>query len=164
MQTKNKKEERLSWVFALLTGLIFGFGLSLSGMTDPRKVLAFLDIGGAWDPSLAFVMIGAIAVHALSYHLWLKKRARPFLASAFSLPSLRAIDARLISGAAIFGVGWGIGGFCPGPALVSLMGGSASALLFMLAMLGGMLIPQKTGTLSPLAKGAEDHGPGSRVL
>lgn len=152
---------------ALFAGLLFGFGLSLSGMTNPQKVRSFLDIGGTWDPSLAFVMVGAIGVHALAYHLWLKKKSRPWLAPAFALPALRTIDGRLLAGSALFGIGWGLAGFCPGPALLSIVSGAPSVFVFVLAMLGGMLIPQKNmEALSKMGYRGErrEDGSGSRVL
>jgi uncharacterized protein len=127
-------------LISLLSGAIFGAGLVLSGMTQPQKVIGFLDITGAWDPSLAFVMIGAIGVHALAYHLWIKKRSRPYLAEVFALPHRKDIDKRLVGGAALFGIGWGLGGFCPGPALVSLVSGHESVLAVVAAMLAGMAI------------------------
>jgi uncharacterized membrane protein YedE/YeeE len=127
---------------AVVAGAIFGVGLLLSGMTRPTKVLGFLDVGGDWDPSLAFVMIGAIGVHALAYRLIIG-RERPFLDDRFHVPAAAAIDARLLAGAALFGVGWGIAGFCPGPALVSAAAGVTPALVFVAAMIGGMLLASR---------------------
>ncbi len=124
---------------AFFSGLLFALGLGLSGMTQPAKVLAFLDIGGAWDPSLAMVMIGAIAVHATSYRI-ITRRPSPLLGGHFGLPSSTQLDAKLLGGAALFGVGWGIAGYCPGPALTAIGGGSAAALTFVPAMLGGMFV------------------------
>jgi hypothetical protein len=106
-------------------------------MTKPSKVVGFLDLFGAWDPSLAFVMIGAIAVHLAAF-LLVKRRAAPFFDGRFHLPTRKEVDARLVLGAAIFGVGWGLGGFCPGPGLVSAAGGSAAAIAFVVAMTAGM--------------------------
>lgn len=126
-------------IVALTAGLVFAIGLGVSGMTDPRKVIAFLDVTGAWDPSLAFVMIGAIGVHALAAW-WARRRARPVLADSFTLPGQRRIDRRLLAGAALFGAGWGAAGFCPGPAIVSLAGFSTSALLFFVAMVSGVAL------------------------
>jgi len=117
--------------------LIFGIGLVISGMANPAKVLNFLDVAGSWDPSLAFVMGGALAVTMIGYRLILA-RPKPIFALDFQLPTRRAIDARLILGAAIFGVGWGLAGFCPGPALTSLGLGAPGTLAFVPAMLAGM--------------------------
>ncbi|MBU3670957.1 MAG: YeeE/YedE family protein [Sinobacteraceae bacterium] len=122
-----------------LIGLIFGWGLLISGMTDPGKVLGFLDVTGAWDPSLAFVMGGAVLVSVVGFAL-AKKRARSFLGTAMHLPTARDIDRRLILGSLTFGAGWGLAGFCPGPALVALGAGIPKAALFVLAMVAGMLI------------------------
>jgi len=120
-----------------LAGVIFALGLGVSGMTQPAKVVGFLDITGAWDPSLAFVMIGAIAVHTLAYRL-VPSMKSPVLVSQFGIPSRTDITSRLIGGAVLFGLGWGLSGFCPGPALTSLPAGDGSTLLFVGAMLSGM--------------------------
>ena len=120
-------------------GLIFGIGLILSGMTDPAKVIGFLDLFGAWDPSLALVMGGAILVGLFAFAL-AKKRTTTFLGDALQLPSSRDIDKRLLLGGLTFGVGWGLAGFCPGPALVSLGMGQPKAAVFVLAMLAGMAL------------------------
>jgi uncharacterized membrane protein YedE/YeeE len=124
---------------ALFAGALFGAGLVISGMTDPAKVRAFLDLAGAWDPSLALVMAGAIGVHLVLSRLVLRRTA-PLFAGAFDLPKRTDIDARLISGAAIFGVGWGLGGVCPGPAVVSLGTGSVAPVVFVLAMIAGTFL------------------------
>ena len=125
-------------VFAsLLAGLVFGFGLIVSGMADPAKVLGFLDLAGAWDPSLAFVMSGAIAVGGPAFAM-AKKRAASFLGAAMKLPISRDIDVRLVIGSVVFGIGWGVAGFCPGPGLVALGMGEVKALVFVVAMLVGM--------------------------
>ncbi len=125
-------------VFAsLLAGLVFGLGLIVSGMADPAKVLGFLDLGGAWDPSLAFVMAGAIAVGALAFAV-ARKRDVSFLGATMKLPTSRDIDARLVIGSVVFGIGWGVAGFCPGPGLVALGMGEVKALVFVVAMLLGM--------------------------
>ena len=108
-------------------------------MTDPAKVKGFLDLAGAWDPSLGFVMAGAIAVGTVAFAV-AKRRPRAWSGAAITLPASTAIDARLIGGGVLFGIGWGIAGFCPGPALVAASSGSAAAALFVLAMLGGMLL------------------------
>lgn len=120
-------------------GLLFGLGLLLSGMTDPGKVLGFLDLFGEWDPSLALVMGGAIAVGAGAFAI-AKQRTTSFLGDAMHLPKSTQLDKRLVIGAAIFGGGWGLAGFCPGPALVSLASGQAKAGAFVAAMLVGMVI------------------------
>ncbi|MEO5734845.1 MAG: DUF6691 family protein [Rubrivivax sp.] len=122
---------------SLLAGLVFGLGLIVSGMANPAKVLGFLDLAGAWDPSLAFVMTGAIAVAALAFAL-AKKRTVSFLGAALKLPGSRHIDRRLVIGSVLFGIGWGIAGFCPGPGLVALGMGETQALVFVGAMLAGM--------------------------
>jgi uncharacterized membrane protein YedE/YeeE len=120
-----------------VAGLVFGLGLVISGMADPAKVLNFLDVAGTWDPSLAFVMGGAIAVALPGY--WLTfRRSKPLLADRFSLPPKSPIDRRLVGGAAIFGIGWGLAGFCPGPAIVSLPLGAPGTLVFVPAMLIGI--------------------------
>lgn len=126
-------------VIAFLVGLLFGWGLLLSGMTDPGKVLGFLDLSGAWDPSLAFVMGGAIAVGFFAFAL-ARRRTRTFLGGALHLPTATAIDRPLVVGSLLFGAGWGLTGFCPGPAIVSLASGQAKAAVFVVAMLAGMLV------------------------
>jgi len=122
-----------------LVGLPFGIGLLLSGMTDPGKVLGFLDLFGKWDPSLALVMGGAIGVGVFAFAL-AKKRAVSFLGGAMRLPTSSQIDRRLIIGALMFGAGWGLAGFCPGPALVSLAAGQPKAAVFVVFMMAGMII------------------------
>jgi len=122
-----------------LIGVLFGLGLIISGMTNPAKILAFLDIAGAWDPSLIFVMGGAVLVGLIAFYL-AKNRTQSFLGSVMNIPTRRDIDRPLIIGSALFGVGWGLAGFCPGPALVSLGSGELKALVFVVAMLGGMLL------------------------
>jgi uncharacterized membrane protein YedE/YeeE len=126
-------------VAAFAAGLVFGIGLVLSGMTDPGKVKGFLDVAGAWDPSLAFVMAGAIAVGFFAF-AFARRRARAFFGGAMHLPTNRDIDSRLVAGSLVFGIGWGLGGFCPGPALVSFGAGYDKAAVFVAAMLGGMLL------------------------
>ena len=122
---------------SLLAGLVFGLGLIASGMTNPAKVLGFLDLGGTWDPSLAFVMAGAIAVASVGFAIS-RKRTTSLIGAAMKLPTAQHIDRRLVVGSAVFGVGWGIAGFCPGPALVALGLGEIKALVFVAAMLAGM--------------------------
>ncbi|HEX6275674.1 MAG TPA: DUF6691 family protein [Polyangiaceae bacterium] len=124
---------------AASSGLLFGAGLVVSGMTNPDKVLAFLNPFGAWDPSLAFVMLGAIGVHAFSYRLASRLRG-PLAARDFHVPDTRVVDPRLILGAATFGVGWGLAGYCPGPAVIALGSGNTAAAVFFGAMLAGILL------------------------
>jgi uncharacterized membrane protein YedE/YeeE len=124
---------------ALIAGILFGLGLTLSGMSDPAKVLGFLNITGDWVPDLMFVMGGAVVVTALFTPI-VVRRARPLLADSFSLPTAKTLDKRLVSGAVLFGVGWGLSGYCPGPAVVSLLYGYESTIVFCLAMLAGMSI------------------------
>ena len=119
---------------SLLAGLVFGLGLIVSGMANPAKVLGFLDLAGHWDPSLAFVMAGAIAVGAIAFAV-ANRRAVSFLGAEMRLPSARHIDRRLVLGSVLFGIGWGVAGFCPGPALVALGMGEPKALVFVAAML-----------------------------
>lgn len=122
---------------ALLAGLIFGLGLLLAGMANPAKVLGFLDLAGAWDPSLALVMAGAIALAALPMS-WAKRRRQSLLGAPMQIPQKRELDRRLILGSLLFGIGWGIAGICPGPALAILLTGHWQAWLFVAAMLAGM--------------------------
>jgi uncharacterized protein len=124
-------------VSPLLVGLLFGVGLCLSGMTDPRKVLAFLDLGGAWDPSLAFVIAGAVAVAFVGFRV-AAPRAASLTSEPFHLPTAKAIDARLVGGALIFGVGWGLVGLCPGPAIADIGYLDGRAVLFVACMILGM--------------------------
>ncbi len=125
-------------VFAsLLSGLVFGLGLIVSGMANPAKVLGFLDLAGAWDPSLALVMGGAIGVGLVAFFAARQRRVS-LLGAEMKLPTARQIDRRLVGGSALFGIGWGVAGFCPGPALVALGMGEVKALLFVAAMLAGM--------------------------
>jgi uncharacterized protein len=122
-----------------VVGLLFGIGLILSGMTDPAKVIGFLDLAGSWDPSLALVMGGAILVGLGAFAL-AKRRATSFLGGAMHLPRAQDIDRRLVLGSLLFGAGWGLAGFCPGPALVSLGAGQPKAAVFVLAMMAGMAV------------------------
>lgn len=124
---------------ALIVGLVFGIGLIVAGMTNPAKVQGFLDLAGNWDPSLAFVMGGAILVGLVGFRL-AGKRERSLLGAAMRLPTMTGIDRRLVMGGLTFGAGWGLAGFCPGPALASLATGGAKALLFTGAMIAGMII------------------------
>ncbi|MCK1722798.1 DUF6691 family protein [Bradyrhizobium sp. 141] len=136
-------------------GLIFGLGLIVSGMSDPAKVLNFLDVGGipagTWDASLAFVMAGAVAVTFIGFG-YVLRRARPFFAERFYLPTRRDIDSRIVAGPAIFGIGWGVAGFCPGPALTALGFGSSSAFIFVAAMCAGMVLARFVANLPSLTR------------
>lgn len=129
----------MSFAFALLSGLVFGIGLIASGMTDPAKIKGFLDLFGAWDPSLALVMGGAIAVGAVAFAL-ARRRTRSWTGGRIEIPTSTVIDRRLLLGGMLFGTGWGIAGYCPGPAIVSASAGSAAALGFVASMLIGMMI------------------------
>lgn len=128
-----------SKIVAFGTGALFAVGLAVSGMTKPSKVVGFLDVAGAWDASLLFVMVGAIAVHFIAYRL-IVRRNSPLFDVTFHLPTRKDIDGRLVAGAAIFGVGWGLGGFCPGPGLVAAGGGALAPLVFVAGMTLGMLV------------------------
>ena len=126
-------------VSEFVVGLLFGLGLILAGMTDPSKVIGFLDLAGAWDPSLAFVMGGAILVGVFAFTA-ARRRTTNFFGGAMQLPTTRDIDLRLIGGSVLFGAGWGLAGFCPGPAIVSVGAGQPKAIVFTLAMLLGMVV------------------------
>lgn len=131
--------KHLDTVSAFIVGLIFGIGLIFGGMTDPSKVIGFLDISGAWNPSLAFVMGGAIMVGLVAFR-FAHKRTVNFFGGALHLPKNNAIDKRLVIGSLLFGAGWGMAGFCPGPALTSLGTGNPKAVIFVLAMVAGMAL------------------------
>lgn len=124
-------------IISFFVGGIFSAGLIISGMTQPAKVVGFLDLASGWDPSLAFVMMGAIAVYATAMRVITRRKA-PLLEPKFYLPTRKDIDARLVVGAALFGVGWGLGGVCPGPGLVGAASGALPAVIFVVAMFGGM--------------------------
>ena len=126
-------------IIEFFVGLLFGIGLLVSGMTDPAKVQGFLDLAGAWDPSLAFVMGGAILVGIGAFAV-AKRRTSNFLGGAMHLPTARDIDRRLVVGSLLFGAGWGLAGFCPGPGLVAMGAGEPKAAIFVAAMVGGMLL------------------------
>ena len=126
-------------VSSFFSGLVFALGLGISGMTRPIKVIGFLDFFGAWDASLAFVMIGGIGVYFIAYR-FIDKMPAPLLAPSFALPQRSDLDARLIGGSALFGVGWGLGGFCPGPALTAIASGAPAVLIFVAAMVLGMYL------------------------
>ena len=131
---------------ALLAAVLFGVGLVLSGMTSPAKVLGFLDVFGAWDPSLALVMVGAIGVHAVFYR-FVRRRTAPLFATRFSVPERKDLDAPLVVGAALFGIGWGLSGICPGPGLVVLAGGVVDGAVPLLAFFGALLAGMALFTL-----------------
>jgi uncharacterized membrane protein YedE/YeeE len=144
-------------VSAFLAGIVFAAGLGLSGMTNPEKVVGFLDVAGPWDPTHAFVMAGAIALHVGAAQ-WALRAQRPLWASAFRLPRSTTLDARLVVGAALFGVGWGIAGFCPGPALVDLVAPSPSVVTFVAAMLVGVVLVRARGPRLPERLAARPSG------
>jgi len=128
-----------SILVAFSTGLLFSLGLGLGGMTDPARVIGFLDFAGAWDPSLAFVMGGAVGTFALA-RLLILRRARPLLGKEFACPPTGGIDRRVVVGSLLFGAGWGLAGYCPGPAFASVASGALETLLFVGAMVFGMLL------------------------
>jgi uncharacterized protein len=128
---------------AFLTGLLFGVGLIVSGMTDPSKIIGFLDLAGTWDPSLAFVMGGAVLVGTTGFRL-AERQPTSVLGGLRQLPGTQGIDARLILGSVVFGVGWGLAGFCPGPAVVAFGAGYDKAVVFVIAMLAGMVLYEFT--------------------
>jgi uncharacterized membrane protein YedE/YeeE len=128
----------LAALSTIAAGILFGLGLAISQMINPAKVLAFLDVAGDWDPSLALVMAGAVAVSFVGFRI-AKTRRGPLLGDAFQLPTRRDIDAPLIAGSLLFGVGWGLAGLCPGPAITAVLSGQGKVFLFLAAMLAGML-------------------------
>lgn len=142
--------------FALFSGLVFGLGLIAGGMTDPTKVKGFLDLFGRWDPSLGLVMGGAIAVGVLAF-AFARRRSVTWTGGHFELPASKLIDTRLVFGGVLFGVGWGIAGYCPGPALVSASAGSSAAMGFVAAMLVGMVLHDRVLAKTPSGSpGARD--------
>jgi uncharacterized membrane protein YedE/YeeE len=134
----------MSRLVSLLAGMVFGLGLGISGMTDPNKVLGFLDVTGAWDPSLMLVLGGAVGVTALSFRLVLRSTA-PLLGGAFRLPDRRQVDLSLLAGAALFGAGWGLSGYCPGPGIALLANLSWETWVFIPSLLAGMLLHRVPG-------------------
>jgi uncharacterized protein len=138
---------------AFLFGIIFGLGLGIGGMTQPTRIIGFLDVTGHWDPTLAFVMGGAVTVTAVLFPLILK-RPRPALAERFVLPEKRRIDVALLGGAALFGIGWGLSGYCPGPALVSLVTGSRRVLVFVAFMAAGLFLGRQLLGVKPVSRKA----------
>jgi uncharacterized membrane protein YedE/YeeE len=140
---------------ALCAGVVFSLGLGLSGMTQPAKIIGFLDVGGRWDPSLLLVMAGAIAVYLPAWRL-MKRRGVAVNGEPLAVPTKLGLDWRLLVGAAVFGIGWGLSGYCPGPAITSVAGGMTSALVFVASMIGGMVVH------AALSLSAPDSGrPGS---
>lgn len=128
----------MALVSAFLLGMIFGLGLGLAGMTQPAKIVGFLDVAGTWDPSLLFVMAAAVSLTALAFPLILR-RDRPVLTASFTLPARTGLDAFLLIGSALFGIGWGLSGYCPGPAVVSLVTGSPPVMVFLFTMVTGLI-------------------------
>ncbi len=145
------------WV-SFLCGVVFAVGLGIGGMTQPAKVIGFLDFAGHWDPSLALVMVGAVGVYAAGY-CWVCRRSLPW-----SLPSRTDVDSRLLGGAALFGVGWGIAGFCPGPALTSLASGQKAVVVFVAGMLAGMLAYKVVEGLGLRSSARASDAPSGRIL
>lgn len=143
-------------IVSLGCGMLFGAGLAVSGMIDPARVRAFLDIGGAWNPTLAFVMGGALVPMAIAWAV-VRRRQRPVVATDFDLPPTRPIDTRLIAGAALFGIGWGLAGLCPGPAVAALAVAPVPALIFCIGMAAGFGLFRLLPTARPINKG-ERHG------
>jgi uncharacterized protein len=139
---------------SLLSGVVFALGLGISGMTQPSKIVGFLDFAGNWDPSLALVMVGAIAVYYIVFRI-ATKWPSPLLAPAFEIPKRRDIDGRLVVGSALFGVGWGLGGFCPGPAIAALAWMAPPVVIFVVAMCAGMYLHGlATGVIASRARSA----------
>lgn len=137
-------------IFAGLTGLVFGVGIALSGMMNPAKVLNFFDVAGTWDPSLAFVMGGALLVTGIGYRLaW--RRAQPLFGGRFQVPANTQIDRKLIGGSALFGIGWGIAGFCPGAAIPALGTGRWEVVLFIGAVVAGFMLRRVLARMAPTA-------------
>lgn len=134
---------------AFIGGVVFAVGLGISGMTMPSKIVGFLDFTGAWDASLAFVMVGAIVVYTIVFRLAIRRPA-PVFAAGFGIPKRSAIDPPLLAGAALFGIGWGLGGFCPGPAIVSLAWTAAPVVIFVVAMCAGMYLHALIGSATSL--------------
>lgn len=125
------------YISSLIVGILFGIGLAVAGMTDPANVVGFLDLFGDWKPQLALVMVGAIGVHMVAYRIK-KHKTSPFFDEQYLIPTNRKIDKKLLGGAAIFGIGWGLAGYCPGPAITALASGSSQAFTFFAAMVLGM--------------------------
>lgn len=158
MTTSVDSTEAREATASLVAGILFGAGLVLSGMTDPAKVVAFLDFTHGWDPSLMLVMVGAIGVHAALYRL-VKDRPSPLVSERWSLPTRRDIEPRLVVGSAIFGIGWGLGGYCPGPGLVSLVGGSVASVVFVVCMFAGIRLVARLESPRHVERGPVDDDP-----
>lgn len=152
------KKSNAATAVGLLAGILFGAGLVVGGMTQPEKVRGFLDFTGSWDATLMFVMGGAVSVHALAYRL-IRRRKKPVFRETFQIPTRRDIDAKLVLGAALFGLGWGFGGYCPGPAITSLTSGGASVFAFVAAMLGASWLTGRveTSLAHPKPSGTAAH-------
>jgi uncharacterized membrane protein YedE/YeeE len=148
----------LSLALAATAGVLFGAGLLLSGMTRPATVIGFLDVGGGWDPTLGFVMAGAVTVYAVAFVAIRRQLREPYFGEAFHLPTRRDLDATLVLGASMFGVGWGLAGVCPGPSIVAAASGRATALGFVIAMMIGMAIHDRA--ISAMASRAARHREG----
>lgn len=155
MGTESIKKRGMRLLMAWVAGLVFGLGLIISGMTDPSKVIGFLDLAGRWDPSLAFVMGGAILIGLFAFR-FARARTQAFLGDPLRLPTAREIDGRLVLGSLLFGAGWGLAGFCPGPALASLATGGGKPLVFTIAMLAGMAIFELQDRASRPAKASPE--------
>ena len=150
MKLEPDSRQRLQPLLALLCGTLFGLGLAISRMIDPAKVLGFLDFSGAWDPTLAFVMAGALAVAAPGFRCVLK-RDGPWFAPAFALPAKTDLEPRLVAGAALFGIGWGLAGFCPGPAIAALVADDVEVYAFVAAMIVGFVLHDVIARSEPAA-------------
>jgi len=138
------KTAMLKPVAGYLAGLLFGLGLALGGMTDPARVIGFLDLAGAWDPTLMFVLGGAVVTTFIGYR-WVLRRPAPLFAGAFQLPTRRDLDTKLLGGAALFGIGWGLSGYCPGPAFASLSGLSLPLAAMLATMVAGWWLARRLG-------------------
>jgi len=136
----------MSLVLAGVAGLVFGAGLLISGMTQPARVIGFLDVLGGWDPSLVFVMGGGVVVYMIAFRAIRSRRKDPWFDVTFHVPTRRDLDAPLLVGSALFGIGWGLGGLCPGPGIVSAASGSVASIAFVSAMLAGMYLQHRTST------------------
>lgn len=146
----------MRFLIAVFVGALFGLGIVISGMANPAKVLNFFDLAGTFDPSLAFVMAGALTVSIPGYALIFKRRAKPAFDTVFHVPTSRKIDSKLVIGSAIFGIGWGIGGFCPGASIPALGLGHLSSLIFVIALLIGIMIARQIQK-TDLFKSPQDH-------
>ena len=149
--TMPARHERLQIAASLFSGTLFGLGLALSGMANPAKVLGFLDLAGVWDPTLAFVMLGALMVTGPAFSTVLKRR-QPWLAPRFALPEKTDVEPQLVIGSMLFGIGWGLGGLCPGPAITDLVTGRMPIVLFVAAMLAGALLRDALAARTPEKK------------